>query len=98
MKTAEQKQTEYVRCQLLRLLNGTAGGCSNSGLLTDQLRNVGVAITHTAVKSELRWLEETKLIAVDIAAGETLVVSITERGEDVANGLARVDGVAHIRR
>lgn len=97
MSSTEKKRTEFIRCQLLKLVKSAAGGCSNSGLLKDQMQRIGLAITHDRTRSELRWLHEVELLDLE-EFGNTLVATITERGEDVANGLARVDGVAHIRR
>lgn len=96
MKTAEQKRTEFIRCQLLKLVKRAAGGCSNSGLLKDQMQGIGLAITHDRTRSELRWLHDIGLLDLE-EFGNTLVATVTERGEDVSEGLTRVDGVAFVR-
>jgi hypothetical protein len=84
-----------MRFVMLRLVNGTPRN-TNSSVLSMQLNGAGYPNTKDQAKSEIRWLEQQGLLEVE-EVESVLIVSITERGEDVANGLAKVDGIAYMR-
>lgn len=81
------------RLVILRALSETQGYSANDSILHDVLNNFGHSLSRDAVRTHIRWLEEQGLLAVSKIGDRTLVASITERGVDVANGRARVDGV-----
>ena len=85
-----------VRLVALRVLSETPGFRANSSVLFNLLDQFGHAVTRDQVKPELRWLAEQGLVEVD-EAGSVLVAKLTERGQDVAEGRAVVDGVARPR-
>lgn len=85
-----------VRLVALRVLSETPGFRANSSVLFNLLDQFGHAVTRDQVKTELRWLAEQGLVEVD-EAGSVLVAKLTERGQDVAEGRAVVDGVARPR-
>ena len=91
---------EYLRKDMrlvaLRVLSETPGFRANSSVLFNLLDQFGHAVTRDQVKTELRWLAEQGLVEVD-EAGSVLVAKLTERGQDVAEGRAVVDGVARPR-
>lgn len=81
------------RLVLLRLLAEMPAYRANSSVLYVALERFGHATTRDLVKTELRWLEEQELLAVE-EVGPVLVSTLTERGADVATGRAVVPGVA----
>ena len=85
-----------VRLVALRVLSETPGFRANSSVLFNLLDQFGHAVTRDQMKTELRWLAEQGLVEVD-EAGSVLVAKLTERGQDVAEGRAVVDGVARPR-
>ena len=85
-----------VRLVALRVLSETPGFRANSSELSNLLDRFGHAVTRDQMKTELRWLSEQGLVELD-EAGSVLVAKLTERGQDVAEGRAVVDGVARPR-
>lgn len=85
-----------MRLVLLRVLLEMPGYRANSSVLATMLHPLGHSATRDQVKTELRWLAEQGLIAVEEVAS-VLVCTLTERGQDVAEARAVVDGVARPR-
>lgn len=85
-----------VRLVSLRVLTEMPSYRANSSVLTNMLDQFGHSVTRDQVKTELRWLEEQGLVRID-EAGSVLVATLTERGQDVAEGRAHVDGIARPR-
>ncbi len=85
-----------VRLVSLRVLSETPGYRSNSSVIVSCLDRYGHAVTRDQMKTELRWLAEQGLVELE-EAGSVLVAKLTERGQDVAEGRAVVDGVAKPR-
>lgn len=85
-----------VRLVILRILSEIPGYRGNSSVIANLLDQFGHSVTRDQVKTELRWLEEQGLLTVD-DAGSVLVATLAERGQDVANGRAAIDGVARPR-
>lgn len=82
------------RLVILRILAEMPTYTANSSVLHAVLNDWGHAPSRDVVKSELRWLEEQQLLAIEeIGEGAVLMAKLTERGADVAAGRARVDGV-----
>lgn len=94
-KKDQQILREMMRFVLLRLVNG-AMRSTNSSILSNQLNSAGYSNTKDQTKSEIRYLEQLGLFEVE-EVQSVLIVTITERGEDVANGLSKVDGIAYMR-
>lgn len=84
------------RLVCLRVLAEMPGYRANSSVLTSMLDQFGHAVTRDQVKTELRWLQEQGLVTID-EAGSVLVATLNERGQDVAEGRAVVDGIARPR-
>lgn len=80
------------RLVILRLLVELPGYTSNSSVLAQMLGQYGHHMSRDQVKTEIRWLEEQGLVTVE-QTESVLIVTVTERGTDVAAGRARVDGV-----
>lgn len=94
-KNEQEILRKMTRFQILRMANKMPSR-TNSSILQSMLKQAGYTFTRDQVKSEIRWLEQQGLLEVE-QIESVLVVGITERGEDVANGLAKVDGIAYMR-
>ncbi|UZE21837.1 ArsR family transcriptional regulator [Pseudomonas sp. B21-056] len=80
------------RLVILRLLVEMTGYRANSSVLTMALDNYGHTLSRDQVKTELHWLaEQGALTLADV--GPVLVATLTERGQDIAAGRARVPGI-----
>jgi hypothetical protein len=81
-----------VRLVLLRLLVEMTAYRANSSVLTMALDSYGHSLSRDQVKTELHWLaEQGALTVADV--GPVLVATLTERGQDIAAGRARVPGI-----
>ncbi|WP_416739245.1 ArsR family transcriptional regulator [Pseudomonas sp. NFX71] len=81
-----------IRLVILRLLIEMPGYRANSSVLNTALDNFGHTASRDQVKTELQWLTEQGAITLaDI--GPVLVATLTERGQDIAAGRARVPGI-----
>ena len=86
--------SEDRRLVILRILAEMPTYRANSSVLHTVLQEWGHEPSRDQVKTELRWLEEQQLVALDdVGDGAVLLAMLTERGADVAAGRARVDGV-----
>ena len=86
--------SEDRRLVILRVLVEMPTYRANSSVLHTVLGEWGHEPSRDQVKSELRWLEEQQLVTLDdVGEGSVLLAKLTERGIDVAEGRARVDGV-----
>ncbi|MFL1515276.1 VpaChn25_0724 family phage protein [Pseudomonas prosekii] len=88
--------TDYLcqdrRLVILRLLVEMPGYRANSSVLNTALDNFGHTASRDQVKTELHWLaEQGALTLADV--GPVLVATLTERGQDIAAGRARVPGI-----
>lgn len=75
------------RLAILRHLAACAEYTSNALILVDVLRGVGVTSTQSQVITELAWLAEQGL-AVNDDRGDFVITSATDRGIEIAQGLA----------
>lgn len=85
-----------VRLVTLRVLSEMPAFRANSSVLANVLHQFGHSVTRDQIKTELRWLQEQGLVRIE-EAGQVLVATLEERGQDVAEGRAVVDGVAKPR-
>ena len=87
----------HVRLAVLRALDEGPHKICNDGLLTDEVRRVGCPVTRDQLRGHLAWLAEQGLVELEDRprAGQRplKVATLTERGEDVAAGRVRVEGV-----
>lgn len=84
------------RLVLLRILSELPSYRSNSSVLVGLIEKLGHTMTRDQVKTELRWLAEQGLLTLE-EAGSVIVATLEERGQDVAEGRARVDGIQRPR-
>ena len=67
---------------------------ANENILLDCLSLYGHRISQDLIRSHLLFLEEHGLITIEKISDDVLWVAyLTRRGEDVAKGVARCDGV-----
>lgn len=83
---------EHLRLALLKILLGAAGFRANDSVLTDASRQVGFSLPRDRVKTEIAWLAEQGLVTVE-QLSHLQVVTLTQRGQDAAEGHATVPGV-----
>lgn len=80
------------RLTILKLLEALPAYCTNSSIIATALQTQGLAASRDQVRTDLHWLTEQGLLKAE-EVGSVLIVSATERGLDVARGLAVVPGV-----
>ncbi len=90
--TFAQLQSENRRCAFLRFLAEDADYAMNTSLLQSALDAVGHGVSRDCVNADAAWLEEQGLVSCEDLGG-IIVVKITQRGLDVAEGRAVVPGV-----
>lgn len=88
--------TQNQRLVILRSL-ADAGYDANESILDECLALYGHKISRDLVRNHLNWLEEQGLVRIERLSGGFMVATITQRGLDVANGEAVVDGVKRPR-
>lgn len=81
-----------MRLVMLRVLSEMPAYRSNSSVLYNVLGQYGHSPSRDQVKTECHWLAEQRLVTLQ-DLGTVLVVTLAERGADVAAGRARVPGV-----
>lgn len=84
---------EHVRLAVLRWLQERPAHAGNDSLLATAMGELGLPITRDQLRAQIAWLEEQGLVRVQRPRESVLVVSLRERGAEVALGLAHVDGV-----
>lgn len=84
------------RMVVLQALEEDPGYSHNEGVLRSVLGTFGHQVSRDGLRTELAWLAEQGLITLSDAGG-VQVAKLTSRGEDVAQGHARVPGVARPR-
>lgn len=77
---------------ILRFLAEIGGYSSNDSIIDDVLSNWSHNISRDLVRNRIHWLEEQGLVTV-VPLGKTLIATLTQRGLDVAKGLAYCEGV-----
>ena len=77
-------QLEHRRLIVLQVLEETTS--SNDSVLESVLSMVGHLVTRDMMLTDLAWLEEQALVSTTVVNASLTVVTITERGVDVALG------------
>ena len=91
-RTFAQLQSENRRCAFLRFLAEDVDYAMNTSLLQSALDAVGHGVSRDCVNADAAWLAEQGLVSCEDLGG-IIVVKITQRGLDVAEGRAVVPGV-----
>ncbi|WP_049044384.1 hypothetical protein [Acinetobacter bereziniae] len=89
----ENQLKEEMRLVMLRLLNELPSYRGNSSTLHSGLSHWGLDFSRDQVKTELYWLKDQSCIDIELDNPNVLVVKLTERGQDVAEGRQRVPGI-----
>lgn len=89
----ETKLKEEMRLVLLRLLNELPSYRGNSSTLHTGLNHWGLSFSRDQVKTELYWLAEQGCIGIEFDNPDVVVVKLSERGQDVVEGRAKVHGI-----
>lgn len=85
------------RLVILRSLSEAGGYDANESILDDCLAMYGHKISRDLVRNHLSWLEEQGLVTLERLESGFMIAKITQRGLDVANGEAVVNGVKRPR-
>lgn len=83
--------TEDRRLVILRSLMD-CNNEANESILNDCLDAYGHNVSRDVVRTQINWLQEQGLVTVEDLHG-FFIVTITGRGQDVAEGRTRVPGV-----
>jgi hypothetical protein len=81
------------RLGILRVLAGSTAYTASADLLRAVLASLGHAVSHDRLNTDLEWLHEQDLVGLE-RIGDVPIARATQRGVDVAAGLATVPGVA----
>jgi hypothetical protein len=85
--------TEDRRLVILRLLHAVADYSLNSVVLSQAMHELGHAVSYDVLKSEVAWLAEQGLLRFSEPSQDMYVLTLTQRGKDVAIGSTKVPGV-----
>ncbi len=89
----EEIVTADRKLALLQTLVAAPDYTTNEVVLVDRLAELGHRVSRDRLRADLAWLEEQDLLLAQQPSG-VWVVTLTARGYDVAQGVARVPGVA----
>lgn len=94
-KTFIESLREDRRLVLLRLLSEQPGYRSNSSNLHAGLYSLGISASRDDVTTDLHWLRDQSLVHLETLpeVPDLSIATITQRGDDVANGRVVVPGV-----
>ncbi|WOI47732.1 ArsR family transcriptional regulator [Acidovorax sp. BLS4] len=84
------------RLVILRVLLESAAYTANEYLLHSMVERLGHVVSTDRIHTDLAWLKEQGLIAVDDVAG-VRIGKLLARGEDAARGRTEVPGVKRPR-
>lgn len=84
------------RREVLRFLENCGDYTSNGDVLLTVLNAIGIKSTRDAMVTDLCWLQEQGFVSLEDRQ-EFVVVTATERGVEIAKGLARHPGVSRPR-
>ncbi|WP_439471325.1 VpaChn25_0724 family phage protein [Brevundimonas sp.] len=84
---------KHLRLTILRALNDAPGCSANASILKTVAESLGLPATRDQMHTAIDWLAEQGLVTKESVLN-LIVAKLTERGRDVAEGRARVEGVA----
>lgn len=95
MNSLADIMVQQMRRDILRLLAAQPGYSANNVVLGLALESVhGLRLTADQIRAELAWLEQLRLVTLLKLNHETSMVTLTERGNDIAQGRATIPGIA----
>lgn len=83
----------HARLAILRALTESVQNTANDSILAMEMERLGLPVTRDQLRGQLGWLEEQGLVRLKRPTDSLIVVSLRERGADVAIGRAHVEGV-----
>lgn len=86
--------TEDRRLVILRILRGLESRRANHYVLRTALAEHGYHELPTTIYNDLRWLAGQGLVDIEDLAGGIRLATVTALGEQTAEGLVRMAGVA----
>lgn len=89
-------ELEDQRLRILEVLAQDGAYSHNETVIHRALAALGHQVSADALHTQLAWLAEQGLVTTE-EVGTLLVATLTRRGDDVANGRAKVPGVARPR-
>ncbi len=89
--------SKHRRLTILRFLNDSNEGVPNASILEVVCNDFGIPSTRDQIVGDLGWLAEQGFVST-AQNGEFVVATLTERGEHVATGKVKSDGVQRPRR
>ncbi|WP_425091993.1 hypothetical protein [Tropicimonas sp. S265A] len=88
---------QHARIAILRFLEGAPSYTSNASMLAGLLPQVGISYTRDQIVGELTWLEEQGLVSTKTHSDDFVIATATQRGVEVATGVATYPGVQRPR-
>ncbi len=85
--------SEDRRLVILRLLAEDRDYSLNDSVLQTALEQIGHGVSRDKVRADIDWLAEQELVTRRIVREKIHVATLTQRGADVAAGLATCPGV-----
>lgn len=86
-------QMGHARLAILRALIDVPGHAANDSVLAAVMEQLGLPVSRDQLRTQLGWLEEQGLVKLARPSDALIVVTLRERGADVAIGRAIVEGV-----
>lgn len=90
--TIEEVKTRHRRLAILRALAGATSGSANLFVFRNWLPELGLAVATDELRADIRMLEAAGLVVLK-DDHDAWPFTLTQRGEEVAQGLITVDGV-----
>ncbi|TCM61881.1 hypothetical protein EC844_12635 [Acinetobacter calcoaceticus] len=89
----ENHTKEEMRLVMLRLLKELPSYRGNSSTIHGGLDRWGLGFSRDQVKTELYWLRDQSYLEIELDTPEVLVVKLSTRGQDVAEGRINAPGI-----
>lgn len=83
----------HIRLAALRLLDDQPGYQANDSVLHQAVNALGLPCTRDQIRGHIAWLAEQRLVTSIEPGNGLIIVTLTERGSDVANGRSVTTGV-----
>lgn len=96
MSNYVQKIQKHRRLTILRFLAEAPEYTSNVSILTDICNDYGVTSTRSQVSGDVNWMAENAMV-IAVTEHDFTVVTATQRGLEIASGLAVDEGVKRPR-
>lgn len=88
----QENMREHQRISILIMLDQVPDYSMNESMIVDELKRWGLSCSRDQLKALLAWLQEQGLVVCE-PLGHSQIARITQRGQDVAAGMAVVPGV-----